>query len=82
MKTTGPLARPCPVCMSPAGVPCSQATNTGRRTVQWFHMKREEETMDSAEVLGEDEASALEEELSDEDREARDDLWDWLGGDY
>lgn len=69
MKSADPLTRPCPVCMSPAGVPCSQATNTGRRTVKWFHLKREDRPVDD-------------DELSDEDREERDDLWDWLGGDY
>ncbi len=40
-KTSNPLDRECSVCLSPAGEPCTQPTDRGRRTVAWYHLDRE-----------------------------------------
>lgn len=34
------LSRSCPNCQAPAGEPCTQPTNTGRRVVNWVHSSR------------------------------------------
>lgn len=39
-KVIGPLSLKCPACQSPAGNPCTQPTEDGRRNVQWFHESR------------------------------------------
>lgn len=39
------LSRSCPVCFSPAGKKCTMPTDTGRKAVQWIHLKREQEDM-------------------------------------
>lgn len=37
-----PTTRVCLVCNAQVGEPCTQATNTGRRPVSWFHYSRED----------------------------------------
>lgn len=36
-----PRAVPCPACMAPAGEPCTQPTDSSRRSVNWHHLSRE-----------------------------------------
>lgn len=33
----------CPVCSAPPGRTCTAPTDTGRRTVTWYHLKREDD---------------------------------------
>jgi hypothetical protein len=39
----------CPVCMAAVGQPCTNATNTSRREVKWFHLKRTTAAMEMLE---------------------------------
>lgn len=32
----------CPACLARPGEPCTQATDTGRKPVTWFHVSRED----------------------------------------
>jgi hypothetical protein len=39
-QAAGALTVKCPACKANPGEPCTQATNTGRRNVQWVHNAR------------------------------------------
>jgi rubrerythrin len=39
-KSPNPADYTCPACQAPAGQPCTQPTNTGRRPVRWHHAMR------------------------------------------
>lgn len=39
-RTYGALEVRCPACQSRPGQGCTQPTNTGRRTVAWWHTAR------------------------------------------
>lgn len=38
--TVSPTAFVCPACNAQIDQPCTQATNTGRRNVTWYHIAR------------------------------------------
>jgi hypothetical protein len=41
-RTRAARAVACPACYAPAGEPCTQPTDNGRRAVGWHHLSRED----------------------------------------
>lgn len=39
----------CPNCQAPPGTPCTQPTDTGRRSVAWVHLARQSAFSESSE---------------------------------
>lgn len=37
----------CPACQAPAGEPCTQPTDNGRRVVRWAHLSREDAALEA-----------------------------------
>ena len=48
---TGPLLLRCPVCNARPWEPCNAPTDTGRRSVAWFHLLREDRASGTEEGL-------------------------------